>query len=196
MCGCFIKKSHAYIKPSFLSRFSQKISTVSFSETLTAVYSFTTWYFKVHFNSIFISIYMSPKSSVLKIFKRNFCMDFSFPYILCRLSLLAVSNYHIYIFSNTSSCSYDHSPVLSTPRLGSVSVTGWCYTRRPKHCVNFWSIVRPHMIVVIADSSTRDLWQWPRETSGSEAGDIWREMPLNFAYEVFIFVSVGIFNMP
>jgi hypothetical protein len=34
------------------------------------------------------------------------------------------------------------------------------------------------------------------KTSGSEAGQSWRKMTLNFAYEVFLSYSEGSFNMP
>jgi hypothetical protein len=41
-----------------------------------------------------------------------------------------------------------------------------------------------------------DLWQLPAEMPSSEAGETWREIAVNFAYEVSLFILVGFFNMP
>jgi hypothetical protein len=55
-------------------------------------------------------------------------------------------------------------------------------------CVSIWVLISP-------DSSTRTLRQYPAETPSSDAGETWREMPVNFSYKYLIH-TVGTFNMP
>jgi hypothetical protein len=59
-------------------------------------------------------------------------------------------------------------------------------------------IREPHSspnLLIIPDSSTRSLWQLPAAEPSSETGEIWREMAVNFAREVSLFILVGFFNM-
>jgi len=53
-----------------------------------------------------------------------------------------------------------------------------------------------HASPAIPDSSTAAVFQLPSETSGSEAGETWREMAMNFAYEVSVLMPVGFFTIP
>jgi hypothetical protein len=54
----------------------------------------------------------------------------------------------------------------------------------------------PILVLMIPDSSSRVLWQTQAETHGSESGETWREMSVNFAGEVSLPYSAGIFKMP
>jgi hypothetical protein len=54
----------------------------------------------------------------------------------------------------------------------------------------------PIWFLIIPDSSTRTLWQLLAEIPGSEAGETWQEMAMNFAYEASLFISLGFFNKP
>jgi hypothetical protein len=66
---------------------------------------------------------------------------------------------------------------------GSVTVAGWYRARRTKHCDHFRSTVRPRQVLIIPDSSTRELSGNNQHTSSSEAGETWTEVTVNFAYE-------------
>jgi hypothetical protein len=49
----------------------------------------------------------------------------------------------------------------------------------------------PICVLIIPDSSTIAFWQLPAETPSSEAGKTWRELAVNFTYEVFRFILHG-----
>jgi hypothetical protein len=51
-------------------------------------------------------------------------------------------------------------------------------------CGLIWFLIIPH-------SCSRALWQQSADTSGSEAGESWREMTVNFGYKVSLFIPVG-----
>jgi hypothetical protein len=50
-------------------------------------------------------------------------------------------------------------------------------------------------VLIIPDSSTRDLWQLTAETRVSEAGETWREMTVNFVDEVSLSHFAGFLEM-
>jgi hypothetical protein len=71
---------------------------------------------------------------------------------------------------------------------------GWYRTKLPMHSDHYVSVVCPHLsssfVIYLPD-----LWQLPAETPSSETGETLREIAMNFAYEVSLFILVGFFNM-
>jgi hypothetical protein len=66
----------------------------------------------------------------------------------------------------------------------------------PMHCDHFLISCVPIWVLIIPDSSTRDLWQVSAETPTSKSGETWQEMVWNFAYEISVSYSADFFNMP
>jgi hypothetical protein len=60
------------------------------------------------------------------------------------------------------------------------------------HCDHSWYIVLHIWVLIISGWSTRTIWKLPAETPSSEVGETLREMAFNVAYEVSLFIRVGL----
>jgi hypothetical protein len=74
-------------------------------------------------------------------------------------------------------------------------VTGWYRTRRPLHWDRFWCTVIPFELSSLPIHTPELSGNCSRHlvAKQEEVGEKW---PLNFVYEVSLFILVGFFNMP